>query len=96
MKTKVDKKINRLVKKINKDLAADVFGNRFWLRQYRKTKTNDGFQYYLYELCDREQPERNQLIPEWIWGEGIFTASNLYLPLNDFIVSSDFWSKKNI
>ena len=38
MKTKNDKKVNRTVRTLNKDLEKDIFGNRFWLRQYRKVK----------------------------------------------------------
>ena len=47
-KTKEDKRINKVVRNINKALAQDVFGNRFWIRQVRKTKGEDGLQYYLY------------------------------------------------
>ena len=46
-KTKTDKKVNRKVKEFNKALKKDVFKDRFWVRQYQKTKC-DGLNYYLY------------------------------------------------
>ena len=44
-----DKKVNKAVKKLNKSIREDVFGNRFWIRQARKTRGNDGVMYYLKE-----------------------------------------------
>ena len=34
----MDKKVNRIVKTLNKDLEKDVFGNRFWCRQVAKAR----------------------------------------------------------
>ena len=92
-KTKVDKKVNRLVKKINKQLKEDVFKDRFWIRQVQKTKTEDGTQYYLYEMRDRLEPNRNSLVSHgWMRGDDLFLASHFYEAINDFIVRSSFWS----
>ena len=92
MKNKVDRKINRIVKRINKDLSEDVFKDRFWIRQVKKQIGEDGLRYYLYEMIDREEPERNSYI-KWIWGSSPFISSEIYEGINDFIVKSDFWAK---
>ena len=65
-KTKTDKKINRIVRRINKELKEDVFKDRFYLRQVEKTRGVCSSQYYLYEMCDKLEPERNCIIP-WLW-----------------------------
>ena len=92
-KTKVDKKVNRLVKRINKQLKDDVFGDRFWIRQIQKSRTEDGTQYYLYEMRDRLEPNRNSLVSQgWIRGEDFFLPAHFYEAINDFIVRSSFWS----
>ena len=59
-KTKIDKKVNKKVRNFNKSLKEDVFNGRFWVRQYQKTKY-DGLHYYLYELIDNLEPERNRV-----------------------------------
>lgn len=91
MKTKADKKVNRIAKQLNKSIAADVFGNRFWARQAQKAKV-DGINYYLYELRDRLQPERNKLL-QWDNEFAFITFHHLALAMNDFIIESDFWEK---
>lgn len=95
MKTKQDKLINRLVRNFNQSLYRDVFGSRFWLRQYSKTHSDWTDEHaYLYELIDNEQPERNRLIPCWINGPyGNRLPLQLFQEMNEFIVSSDFWEK---
>ena len=93
-KTKVDKKINRIVKNINKELEQDVFKNRFWIRQVKKSKGEDNMQYYLYELRDRLEPERNSLLRKgWLWGSSTFLRADFFEEVNDFIIKSDFWAK---
>lgn len=91
MKSKVAKRVNRRVRSFNKQLRKDVFGTRFELRQLKKSYT-DGIEYFLYILIDNEQPERNKIIP-WETGFAILTFHPLECAMNDFIVSSDFWSK---
>lgn len=91
-KTNLDKKVNRTVKAMNKTLKADVFKDRFWFRQIQKQKSDDGMQYYLYELRDRLEPNRNSIVSKgWIWGDSRFLVSDLWEAMNDFIVKSDFW-----
>jgi len=92
MKTLTDKKVNKKVKEFNKALKQDLFKDRFWVRQYQKARV-DGSNYYLYELMDRIQPERNQVIREWMRGESPFFMSKIYEEMNNFIVFSDFWEK---
>ena len=65
-KTKTDKKVNRVIKRINKELREDVFKDRFYFRQVEKARGECNLQYYLYEMCDKLEPERNYIIP-WIW-----------------------------
>lgn len=93
MKSKADKKVNRVAKQLNKSLKRDVFGDRFWVRQIKKIKTND-VNYYLYELCDRLQPERNRIIP-WETDFALTTFCHLAIEMNNFIIESDFWKRYN-
>ena len=90
-KTKDDRLVNRNVKKLNRPLAQDVFGNRFYARRIRKSK-GDGVMYYMYELCDREQPNRNRIVP-WETAFAIDILNKIWTEMNEFIVTSDFWEK---
>ena len=45
MKTLDAKKVNRNVRRLNRQLKADVFGTRFEARQYKKSKGVDGIGY---------------------------------------------------
>ena len=90
-KTKDDRLVNRNVKKLNRQLAQDVFGDRFYARQIQKSK-GDGVMYYMYELCDREQPNRNRIVP-WETAFAIGTLNKIWTEMNEFIVTSDFWEK---
>ena len=89
-KTKAEKRVNREVRRINRELRSDVFGDRFQVFQYQKAKA-DGMSYFLYELRDKEQPARNYIIPGWL-NEFDFRRK-IYEELNDFIVYSNFWSQ---
>ena len=89
-KTKIDKKVNKKVRNFNKSLKEDVFNGRFWVRQYQKTKY-DGLHYYLYELIDNLEPERNRIIRGWMLGESCLFMSDIWDEMNDFIIKSDFW-----
>lgn len=91
-KTKTDKKVNRKVREFNRELRNDVFKDRFWVRQYQKAQV-DGLSYYLYELVDNEQPERNRVIRSWILGISPFFMSEIWEGMNDFIIKSDFWEQ---
>lgn len=87
-----DKKVNRMARRLNKQLREDVFGRRFEVRQYRKSKTSEGIHYYIYQFIDNEQPERNK-ITHWYSSFDLLIMSPLFLEMNDFIIESDFWSK---
>ena len=91
-KTKTDKKVNKIVRQINKELREDVFKDRFSLHQLKKARGIDNMQYYLYEMRDREEPERNTIIP-WVSGYSSFAYAKIMIELNNFIVFSNFWSK---
>lgn len=83
------KYVNRQIRKFNRELVQDVFADRFWIRQYQKARV-DGMDYFLYELRDRVQPERNYVIPYWV---NVYDASRkVFREMNDFIIFSNFWS----
>lgn len=88
----MDKRVNRTVKTLNKDLEKDVFGNRFWCRQVAKLKADD-VEHYIYELKDRKDPSRDRVIRGWLSGFEIITFHTLAMEMNDFIVTSNFWEE---
>lgn len=88
-----DRKVNRNVKKLNRELKNDVFGTRFEARQLKKSY-KDGIRYYLYELRDNLQPERNKIVG-WENAFALYTFNKIWTEMNDFIVTSDFWSTYN-
>lgn len=92
-KCKEDKKMNRIVKRFNKELREDVFQGRFYCRQIKKQRGCDGIMYYLYEVCDSENPTANKIC-HWmnIWEANLW-LSPLFQDMNTLIVESDFWSK---
>lgn len=90
MKTKDERKVNREIRKFNRTLNADVFKDRFWVRQYQKARV-ENISYFLFELIDKEQPERNTIVPTWCT---IYDYQRkIYEAMNDFIIKSNFWSK---
>ena len=89
MKSKDDRKVNRIAKKLNRQLAADVFGDRFTVHQLRKTKESYyDIAHYLYELRDKQDPSRNKLVG---WINSYSASRELFLEMNDFIIKSNFW-----
>ena len=90
MNKKICRKVNKRARQLNKQLANDVFGNRFWVRQVRKQYI-DGIHYFQYELRDRLQPERNKIICGWFNEFNLLTFNDLWIEMNDFIITSDFW-----
>lgn len=92
-KTLMDKKVNSNIKRLNRQLRQDVFGTRFEARQVKKIKGEDGVQYYLYELRDNEQPERNCIYSGWLSGFSIIEMNKVWWEMNNFIIKSDFWEK---
>lgn len=88
----MDKKVNKTAKNLNRLVQRDVFGKRFEIRQYKKT-CREEVQYYMYQLIDNEQPERNEIIGKWMTGFEIVEFHTLNIEMNNFIVNSDFWSK---
>lgn len=91
MKTKYDKKVNRIVKKLNRRLQKDVFENRFFARQIEKRGYEFCHEYhiYLYEFIDEKYPERN--LQQWFTEGEIIIGSKLHEAMNNFIIQSDFW-----
>ena len=49
MNKKICRKVNKRARQLNKQLANDVFGNRFWVRQVQKQYKND-IHYFQYEF----------------------------------------------
>lgn len=89
MKTVAERKVNREVRHFNKVLEKDVFGKRFTVHQVRKSRS-EGMTWFLYELIDNEQPERNYLIPGWL--NEFDYMRRIWEEMNNFIVYSNFWS----
>lgn len=94
MNKKICRKVNRRARQLNKQLNQDVFGNRFWIKEVNKQYLN-GIHYFMYELRDRLQPERNQIINEWFNEFQLLKFNDLWIKMNDFIITSDFWKKYN-
>lgn len=92
-KTNMDKKVNRNIKRLNKQLREDVFKDRFEARQVKKSRYGD-INFYQYLLIDHEQPERNEL-SDWMNGIEITMFNEVWIKMNKFIVTSDFWQKYN-
>lgn len=88
-KTLDDKKVAKEIKRLNKQLFEDIFNTRFSCRQHKRSKGEDGIWYYMYELIDKEQPDRNKIVG-WY---NIYSIHNIWLDVNKFIVESDFWEK---
>ena len=93
MKNIDDRRVNKNVRKLNKELQNDVFGDRFEARQHKKSR-KEGISYYMYLLIDNKHPERNMIVP-WESAFSIYQFNHIWLAMNDFIISSDFWQTYN-
>ena len=82
MKTVSDKKVNKRIRTLNRQIENDVFGKRFVARQVKKQRL-DGVSYYHYLFIDNENPNANIY--------QIF--SKPWEVMNELIVNSDFWEK---
>ena len=100
-KRNLKRKIRRVVRIINKQLRADVFGDRFSLvivgSNIVPYDDNSGWDaHFLIEFRDAKCPERNYI--EWfdpydIIYSGLFVGGrHMDAVLNDFIIRSDFWT----
>lgn len=92
-KTLEAKKVNKNIKKLNRQIQADVFGDRFYCWQFKKS-FGDGIEYFQFKLTDKEQPERDY-ITHWFSAFEICKFYKLFEEMNDFIIKSNFWSKYN-
>ena len=91
MKTLDDIRVNRTAKKLNRQLEKDVFGDRFYVRQVKKSR-KEYATYYMYEFIDREDHSRT-LTSHWMTAFEIYKFNQLSITMNSFIVKSDFWQK---
>lgn len=93
MKTKADKRVNRIARLLNRQLQNDVYGDRFFVRQVRKGSFIDcrDIHYYCYMFCDKKCPERNviRICDEF----EIINTNKLNIMMSSFIVESDFWKR---
>lgn len=91
MKTSADKRVNRAMKALNRQLKRDVYGDRFELKMVSKNGASWSRSYHWYEILlkDNERPERNEIV--WLSETDILVGVGLYRKMNDFIVYSDFW-----
>lgn len=90
MKTLYDKKVNKRIRTLNRQLEKDVFGKRFVARQVKKERL-DGVNYYLYVFIDNENPEAN--VYKWFSDFELCTFNTHYMVMNNVIVHSNFWEK---
>lgn len=90
-KSKVLKRANNLTKRLNRQLNRDVFGDRFYAHEVKRAHIEE-IDFIQYELIDREHPERNKLLP-WMDIFEITISKKVWVEMNDFITSSDFWRK---
>jgi hypothetical protein len=90
MKTLSDKKVNKRIRTLNRQIENDVFGKRFIARQVKKQRL-DGVSYYHYLFIDNENPDANiyQIFSEF----EITMFSKPWEVMNELIVNSDFWEK---
>ena len=92
-KTLEAKKVNRIIKKINRSLQEDVFKDRFYIYQIQKSFGNR-IEYFRFKLTDKEQPERDYTT-YWFDTFEICKLNKMFWEINDFIIKSDFWNKYN-
>lgn len=89
-KSKQAKQVNSIIKKLNRSLQRDVFGNRFYVRQIQKARVG-GIDYFRFEMIDNEEPIRNTDIDGWC---SVYDVSRkVFWAVNDFIIYSNFWAK---
>ena len=93
-KTNADKKVNRQIKAINRQIQSDgeVFGPRFSVRLVSKHGYIDAhdLHWYQFEFCDADQPQRNYI--EMLDQFEVLISNKLWIAMNNFIVHSNFWS----
>ncbi len=82
MKTAKDREVNAMARKINREVATSSFGDRYSVRQAQKANGA----YYLYEMCDKVNPENNRIVRRWLSYYNIVKFNDLVMELNDFIV----------
>ena len=83
MKSIIDRRINKKVQKLNKEIMKN-FNNRFFIKQLRKSKNRYAVSYYLYQFIDNKKPERVFL--NW-YNE--FNIHSIYADINNFIIEAD-------
>lgn len=101
-KRDMKRKVRRTIRKLNKGLREDVFGDRFWLEVRNANivpyDDNSGWNaQFNVVFHDREHPERDYdywFDPHNVVYSGMFCGGRYVdSDLNDFIVNSDFWEK---
>ena len=90
---KIERRLGTQGLNLPPELQKDVCGDRFEARQYKKSR-KEGISYYMYLLIDNKHPERNMIVP-WESAFSIYQFNHIWLAMNDFIVSSDFWQTYN-
>ena len=101
-KRNLKRKVRSVIRKLNKSIHEDVFGDRFSIKivdsHIVPYDDNSGWDaQFLIEFRDADYPERNYqywFSPHFILYSGMFAGGrHVDSDLNDFIVNSDFWEK---
>ena len=93
-KSLIDKKVNRAVRRLNRELQKMFLEDRFMARQVRKTRGRRWINVlFLYEFLDKECPERNYMYHGWLSEYNVIIMNTIWMEMNNFIIHSDFWEK---
>ena len=94
-KTNADKKVNRQIKAINRQIQSEgeVFGPRFSVRLLSKHGYPDAhdLHYYCIQFCDADQPQRDYV--ETFNQFEILISNKIWRAMNNFIIHSNFWKE---
>lgn len=93
MKTNDDKRVNQMMRLLNRQLHRDVFESRFSAHMLKKMgyRNCHEIHYYQFELRDSDQPERNEMV--FLNQFEVLFSMKLHNAMNDFIVHSNFWNE---
>ncbi|MDO4501383.1 MAG: hypothetical protein Q4B60_08970 [Erysipelotrichaceae bacterium] len=93
---KSQRRVNHVVRSLNKHIKEDCFAGRFIVLQTGRKDFHWDDDYYSsnyeFHFMDLEQPERS--FKKWFPGDSLWSLRhNIYEHMNNLIVESDFWNK---
>ena len=90
---KEKRKLNKMIRNINKNLQTDVFKDRFYIKVHRQDKSRNSL-CYLCEVVDTKNPIECPFLTNYCWFNKV-SEYELKSLLNHVIVQSDFWRDYN-